>query len=195
MEPIRFILASSSPRRKELFSQLNVPFEVIASGIDETLNLPSDPKEVVRVLSLRKAQHVAQQQENAVVIGADSMVYCDGEMIGKPSSEQDAVQTLQKLRGREHTVLTGVSVVDNRNKTSPQVRSKTFVSKVTFKPVTDTEIEEYVATGEPMDKAGSYSRSGTGKMLIQSIEGSKENVSGLPTKQLKDMLKELGILL
>ncbi len=191
---MRIILASSSPRRKELLSQLGFDFEVIPSGVDETVEDGTAPEEVVRQLALRKALHIAQQNPNALIIGADSMVFIDNKVIGKPSSKEDAQATLELLSGRKHTVLTGVAIVDTRvDWLEPHSVSQTFTSFVTFRKLPQAEIAAYVATGDPLDKAGSYNRTGMAKDFIESIEGSAENVSGLPTLELKEMLKQFGI--
>jgi len=194
MSDTRIILASSSPRRKDLLAELGIAFEVIPSGVDETVEEGSPPEEVVRTLALRKAMHIAQQTPNAIIIGADSMVVLDGKLIGKPKDQTDAIATLKLLNGKTHLVLTGIAVVGTQNSlTEPDIKSLTVQSKVTMKLHPEQTVLDYVATGEPMDKAGSYSRSGIGRMLIESIEGSPENVSGLPLKELREMLKEFQV--
>jgi len=194
MSDTRIILASSSPRRKDLLAELGIAFEVIPSGVDETVEEGSPPEEVVRTLALRKAMHIAQQTPNAIIIGADSMVVLDGKLIGKPKDQTDAIATLKLLNGKTHLVLTGIAVVGTQNSlTEPDIKSLTVQSKVTMKLHHEQTVLDYVATGEPMDKAGSYSRSGIGRMLIESIEGSPENVSGLPLKELREMLKEFQV--
>ncbi len=191
---MRIILASSSPRRKELFSQLGLEFEIIPSGVNENIEVGTPPDVAVRQLALRKAVHIARLNPDALVIGADSMVLIDGKLIGKPSSKADAQATLELLNGRSHIVLTGVAVVDTQTDAlEPHSISKTFQSTVTFKETAKQTLVEYVATGEPMDKAGSYSRSGIGKFLIKSIEGSADNVSGLPIDELREMLRQFGV--
>ena len=146
---------------------------------------PSDPVQHVLVLSRTKAESVAEEVENAIVLGADTIVVLDGEILGKPSDKESAFSTLKKLSGKTHRVYTGVTLI---NKYNGEVVSDYDVTTVRFNPLDDRKIRDYIATGEPMDKAGAYGIQGMGGFLVESIEGSLDNVIGLPAGKLKEML-------
>ncbi len=177
------ILASQSPRRIELMQEAGYTFDVVPADIDES-PLPNEtPLELVERLASAKAQLVARTvaQMDEVVIAADTIVAIDGEKLGKPADEAEATSMLKRLSGCSHQVATGVCIVKGE-----EMRSFTTISEVTFFDLTDEEIEAYVASGEPMDKAGAYGIQGKGgRMLVRSIKGDFYNVVGLPIARLK----------
>ena len=179
------ILASGSPRRMEILSTMGIPFTVCVSDADEHCDL--GPEAAVGILSLRKAEAVAREHQNAIIIAADTLVACDGAM-GKPHSEKEAESMLRRLSDRWHDVYTGVAVKHTgKDKTIQQ----TVHTRVHFVHLSDEDISSYIATGEPMDKAGAYAIQGMGGMFIDEIDGSYSNVIGLPMAQLYAMLKEM----
>lgn len=186
------ILASSSPRRKELLERLGIEFEVIPSLMDEVYRDGESPKDFALRASTEKALAVASGlSSDSVVIGADTIVVVDGEILGKPQDIEDAKSMLEKISGREHNVITGFSIV----KPKDQILHREYVeSRVKIKTLAPWEIEGYIKTREPMDKAGAYGAQGIGAFMIEQIQGSYTNVVGLPISQLIDMLTRLGIL-
>ncbi len=178
------ILASSSPRRKELLSILQIPFEVKASDVDETFQSELAPHEVVIDLADRKAKHVSKIHSSSIVIGADTIVVADGEILGKPKTPTEAFEMLKKLSGTTHSVYTGVAIVS-------AARTTTFYERteVTFWELSDEEIHSYISTGEPFDKAGSYGIQGFGSTLVNRIAGDYFTVVGLPVARLVRELK------
>ena len=182
------VLASGSPRRREILSDLGIKFRVEISGADESIPEGTSPDLAVRRLSLLKAADVAKNQpENALVIGADTVVVSDGEILGKPTDEEDAVKMLKSLSGREHSVLTGISALRRSDGKGVSVFEET---KVRFRKLSEEEILKYVKTGEPMDKAGAYGIQGLGSLLIEKIDGDYFNVVGLPACRLARLLAE-----
>lgn len=190
MNEPRIILASSSPRRRELLAGMGLSFDVIVSDVDETVEQLSDPSWLVRQLAYRKAQAVSNSVDKGIVIGADTVVVLDGEVLGKPRDQQDAIHMLTKLQGRTHTVYSGVAVIDAHTLQEQIAYSQTDVN---MRPLTLDEIERYVATGEPMDKAGSYAIQGIGSIFIESIDGDYFTVVGLPLSLLSSMLSSFGV--
>lgn len=187
---MNIILASASPRRRELLERMGLTdFAVITADIDET-PLPglTCPQQVER-LSLLKARAVAQQvSPNALIIAADTVVTLDGAILGKPANRNQARQMLSTLSGREHQVYTGVTVLQgDRSLTRHEM------TRVNFRPLTDSEVDDYVATGECDDKAGAYGIQGYGCLLVEGIVGDYYNVMGLPVVCLERMLKEFGM--
>lgn len=182
------ILASSSPRRSELLSAAGVDFTVDAADIDENIAI-TDPATLVEELSRRKAHAVCDRHPGCIIIGADTVVAYDDMILGKPKDEEDAVRMLKELSGRTHSVLTGVTLICTDD-AGGVMKETTFheSTSVTFHSLGTEQIREYVATGEPMDKAGSYAIQGKGAALIASIDGDYENVVGLPVKRLLDTL-------
>lgn len=214
---MRVILASASPRRKELLALLEMPFEIITSGIEEKVTKTA-PSEVVEELSLQKAQDVMDRvrkeidlkaesqdkvqknalkedeksgnlQEEVLVIGADTVVSIDGMILGKPKDEEDAFQMLQHLSGRSHEVFTGVSLLRFK---AGKVDCITFSERteVVFQSLSETEIKEYIATKEPMDKAGSYGIQAYGAKFVKEIHGDYFNVVGLPVSAIYKHLRD-----
>lgn len=175
----RIILASASPRRRELMELAGYDFEVICADITEVVPENVEPQEVVMSLALQKARAVADEHKNAVVVGSDTVVALDGKILGKPHSRQEACEMLRSLSGKAHKVFTGVAIVCGE-----KVKNFFDETDVEFYPLSDCEIEKYVATGEPMDKAGAYGIQGKGSVLIKKINGDFFNVMGLPIAKL-----------
>lgn len=179
----RLVLASGSPRRKELLARLVPRFEIVVSDVDEEALTVADPIATAEGLAEAKARAVFALRPDALVIGADTVVFLGDEQLAKPRDADDAKRMLRALSGRTHTVATGVSLV------SPQ-GATTFHDKteVTFRDLDDAEIDAYVATGEPMDKAGAYAIQGGGAAFVLHRQGSESNVVGLPLERLRERL-------
>ncbi len=171
----KIILASASPRRRELLTTAGVEFEVLVSEADETVPEGTAPKDAAMMTAEKKALAVAEKCTECVVIGADTIVVIDDKILGKPKDEADAKEMLRTLSGREHEVITGVCITDGE-----KTEKFAQVSKVRFYELTDEEIASYVATNEPNDKAGSYGIQGKGCVLVEGIEGDYFNIVGLP---------------
>ena len=172
---MKIILASNSPRRKELLQQANIDFEVMSADIEEVTS-KSLPGEVVEELSLMKATAVKEANPNRVVLAADTVVAFDGAILGKPKDEEDAFNMLKALSGKTHQVYTGVTIIDE----SGQSITFSECTEVEMYNNTDEVLKKYIATGEPMDKAGAYGIQGIGAMLVEKINGDYNNVVGLP---------------
>ncbi len=184
------ILASASPRRREILSLGGVPFEVCPAA-DEQAPDHLAPADLVRSLARSKASQVAAQFADRVVLGADTMVVLDGKLLGKPTSKQHAVDMLMDLQGREHQVMTGVWFIrTNSDKVTVKEDGFTDIATVKFFPMTREEAEEYVATGEPMDKAGAYGIQGYGMRFVEGINGDFYTVMGLPAGRLLRFLRD-----
>jgi septum formation protein len=183
------ILASGSPRRRELLRRICSEFEVVPSDVDETLEWGPLTEAVAR-LALRKARAVAVQVGVGIVVGADTIVVIDGMPLGKPSSPEEARRMLVRLRGREHEVMTGVAVVDGG---SGRAASATTVSRVLMAAYSDATIEAYVASGSPLDKAGAYAIQDLQGALVDGIVGSYTNVVGLPVEVTRRLLRGFGV--
>ncbi len=186
VEPI--ILASASPRRRELLSQAGVRFTISVPGCDETPISGESAEQMVQRLAVMKASAIAKHNPASFVIGADTTVYIGGESLGKPASVEEACQMLDKIQGKTHEVWGGIAIVHQERQL---VDSWTHVTSVTMRPMTRAIIEEYVATGEPMDKAGSYAIQGIGLQFVESIQGSYSNVVGLNIASVMEKLREL----
>lgn len=190
----KIILASASPRRKELLEKAGISFEIRPSRDEETITSVL-PEEIVKELSYNKARSAAgEKEEGTIIIGADTIVSYEDRILGKPADEEDAVQTLLKLQGNTHQVYTGVTVlVCEQGEWNPF----TFAERtdVTFYPVSEEEIRSYVKSGEPMDKAGSYGIQGTFGIYVKGICGDYSNVVGLPVARLLYEMKQQGIQL
>jgi septum formation protein len=184
------ILASGSPRRVALLGGLGVPFQTVVSDAPETIDpgLGSDAQAVV--LAERKARDVASRLEAGIVLGADTIVVIDGDLLGKPVDDTDATRMLRLLSGREHRVVTGVAVVDAD---TGSVNTSTVTSIVRFRALSDREIAEYVATGEPRGKAGAYAIQGLGAGLVSALEGCFTTVVGLPLCETARLLSVAGV--
>jgi septum formation protein len=185
------ILASASPRRRELLRAIGAELTVRPADIEEVLDAGPLP-EAVAALALRKARAVAAKAAGAVVLAADTVVVVDGEPLGKPADAAEARAMLRRLRGRAHEVMTGVAVADTR---TGREATAVEVSRVTMAPVTDAAIDAYVATGEPLDKAGAYAVQGLAGAFVAKVEGSYSNVVGLPVETTCRLLEAFGIRL
>ena len=179
------ILASASPRRKELLGLFRVPFEIRVADIDETMNPNKAPFDEVARVSRLKALAVSREEDDTV-IAADTIVVCEGRVLGKPKDQQEACEMLRLLSGRDHQVMTGVTVVKGQ-----QAETFTEVTDLHFRPLSEEEIEAYVATGEPMDKAGSYGIQGGAALFCTRMVGDYYNVMGLPVCRLGEVLRRM----
>lgn len=188
---MKIILASGSPRRRELMGYICGGFDVLGADADETIPDGTEPHDAAQMLACRKAAACAalEKAKGCAIVAADTMVVLDGKIYGKPHSEDDAFRMLSELSGRVHTVLTGVCLI------SPEGKSVSFCdeTKVEFYKLSETEIRNYIATGEPMDKAGAYGIQGLGAVLIKGIEGDYYNVMGLPIARLRKTAPLAGI--
>lgn len=187
MAGMKLILASNSPRRRELLALLGVTHTVVPSGADEAV-AGLAPDELVRELARRKARFVQDSHRGCCVIGADTVVALEQEILGKPSDAADAAAMLHRLSGRTHTVYTGLAVITDSRQIITSDRAD-----VTFRVMTPEHIRRYVATGEPMDKAGAYGLQGLGGIFVRRIEGHSSTVIGLPLPQLFDALEQVGL--
>ncbi|MDY2844389.1 MAG: Maf family protein [Treponema sp.] len=191
MEPI--ILASSSPRRQEIFKQLNIPFQVKLSPEEEIIPEDMEKEKVPEYLAINKVKSVEKayfaDREIPWIFGADTMVYLDGELLGKPADSGEAAKYLERIQGRTHKVITGMALFNGK---LMYVSSRTVVTEVTFAPMTKEEIDWYVESGEWHGAAGGYRIQGLASCFISKIVGTSTNVVGLPIFDLYDMLKEQG---
>ena len=193
---MRIILASASPRRRELLEQIGLSFEILPSHVEENAKAKT-PEKLVEFLSAQKAEAVfaaVSEEESVLVIGADTVVARKGNILGKPKDKKAAVKMLKQLAGKAHHVYTGVTLIyrPERAEKPCQVRKKTFheATKVRFYPMTREEIQAYVATGEPLDKAGAYGIQGVFARYVERLEGDYSNVVGLPVGRLYQELKQ-----
>lgn len=189
----KVILASASPRRRELLAQIGMDFKVIISKADENISEPA-PEQLVMKLSNIKAMAVYEEHgiedEATIILGADTVVAFDGKVLGKPKDTQQAKEVLSMLSDNTHQVFTGVTIL---YKKQGGLKSETFYDKTTVYtyPISDKEIDEYIMTGEPMDKAGSYGIQGIGAKFIKKIDGDYNNVVGLPVSKIYQKIKEI----
>jgi septum formation protein len=189
-----FILASTSPRRRELLHSIGVEFEVLPSHVPEIHAAGEAPQDYVQRLAEEKGAEIGRRYPDRWVISADTTVVLDGELLEKPADEADARRMLLQIAGKTHTVFTGVALQRfAADGTSTWRDTQLASSRVTMLPLTEREIAWYVATGEPLDKAGAYAVQGIGAMFIDSIDGSYSNVVGLPLATLFRMLRKAGI--
>ncbi len=182
----KIILASSSPRRKELLATAGLEFQIHVKDVDETIPEGTPPADAAKMTAKKKAAAVADGFRDSVVIGADTIVVANGRILGKPKDEADAVSMLTMLSGIEHEVITGVCII-----CGDKTESFAQISKVKFYDLTADEISAYVATGEPMDKAGAYGIQGLGCTLVERIEGDYFNIVGLPVAEVCRRIKVL----
>ena len=186
----RIVLASGSPRRKELLERIGIAeFEVRVPDADESYPAEFTPRQVVEHIS-RKKNAATPSEADEIVITADTMVFLDDKRLGKPVDEADALAMLTALQGRRHTVCTGVTV-----RRGEQILTESESTEVYFRPASEAELLAYIATGEPMDKAGSYGVQGKGALLVEKLDGDFFNVMGLPVLRLSRMLAQFGIRL
>jgi septum formation protein len=192
--PCPIILASASPRRREILEQLGIGFEVRVSEIDETPVEGESPTAYVARLAEAKARAVAASltpSARCLLIGADTTVVIEGEVLGKPGDVQESRRMLERLRGREHEVHTAIAVVDHP---SGRLRLRTVTTRVQFRAFSDATLDRYAQSGEGLDKAGSYGIQGLGAGLVSAIQGSYSNVVGLPAAELVELLEAEGAL-
>ncbi|PIQ99748.1 MAG: septum formation protein Maf [Nitrospinae bacterium CG11_big_fil_rev_8_21_14_0_20_45_15] len=182
---IEIILASKSPRRAEILESMGLKFRVVPSLADEVIRDDLTPAENARVLAEAKALAVSSLHPGSFVLGADTLVVLGDEIIGKPRDKNHAIEILRLLSGKTHNVATGIAVA-----LGDVVVGQTVVSQVTFHSLTDNQIADYVATGEPMDKAGAYAIQGLGKALTAGYEGSWSNIVGLPVEETRHLLNK-----
>ena len=188
MTSVRVILASQSPRRRELLTLVGIPHEVMPADIDETQWPGEEPVPHAERLAREKAQRIAAQWPDALVIAADTIVVLDGDILGKPASRAEAIATLGRLSGRTHTVHTAVAVARGGD-----IRSGVESVEVTFRPIDDATIARYVDTGEPMDKAGAYGIQGYGATIVERIHGDYFAVMGLAIGRLVALIRDVGV--
>ncbi len=181
---IMIILASASPRRKEILREMGLDFTVIPSAYEEDNTRAISPKKLTELQARGKAEEVAKRVfPKDPVLGADTVVVLAGEILGKPKDRADAKNMLRKLSGKTHLVMTGVAVVFKGN-----IKSAVCVTEVKFRDISEKEIDDYIATGEPMDKAGAYAIQGIGQKFVESVRGSRSNVIGLPKQVTAKLL-------
>ena len=186
---VKIILASGSPRRSELLKLIGVHFEVVVPGVDEDNDVPAEPAEHVELLARRKALAVSGKHPESLVIASDTIVYHDSTILGKPDGFGGACRMLKKLAGETHQVYTGVALAGPAGE---KVESFHEVTAVTFRELSSRAIEDYVRTGEPLDKAGAYGIQGYGATIVKAIDGCYFNVMGLPLSHLVQALESRG---
>jgi len=188
MSNVRVILASASPRRRQLLNLIGIAHEVRPANIDETVRPRETPRRHAERLAREKASAIAARDPDLITIGADTVVVINRKVLGKPRDEAEAIHMLTQLSGREHTVITAVAVARGR-----KLRSAIEEVQVKFRRLREDEIEGYVATGEPMDKAGAYGIQGYGATIVERIEGDYFAVMGLPLARLTGLIRDLGV--
>ncbi len=186
----KIVLASSSPRRRELLALAGLTFTVDSSDYEEILNPEIRPRLLARRLSLAKAKAVSRRYRNALVIAADTFIVLGDCILGKPRSKAEARRMLGLFSGKAHSVITGFTIIDTA---SGKILSRSVETKVWFRKLTAKEIASYVRTGEPLDKAGAYAIQGLGSLIVDRIEGDYFNVIGLPLSSLAEALKKFGV--
>jgi len=186
----KLILASTSPRRKRILEQVGFQFQVIASDFEENMTINKKPKELVKYFSFKKAEAVVKKLKKGIVIGADTIVVCLGEIMGKPKGEKDAKRMLKKISGRKISVITGFTIwdVETNKKITRAVESSLYIKRLT-----DQEISNYIETKEPLDKAGAFSVQGKGALIVKKTEGDYQTIVGLPIYDIAQELKSFGI--
>ena len=184
------ILASASPRRKELLERIGLKFEVEPSNYEESISSELGPHELAKSLSLEKAKLVAQNHKNTLVIAADTFIVFESRILGKPRTETEAKEMLKTMNGKPHSVITGFTIIDTD---SNKALSRSVETKVHLRQLSSNEIDAYVRSKEPLDKAGAYAIQGLGAVIVEKIEGDFFNVIGLPLSALTESLKEFGV--
>jgi septum formation protein len=185
---VRVVLASGSPRRRQLLELIGIPHVVSPSNIDESMRPRETPSRHARRLAREKASTIAKQNQDAIIVAADTIVVVKGKVLGKPADVADARRMLSMLSGREHTVITAVAVARG-----PVLRSAVEEVSVTFRRLSRDDIDAYIATGEPMDKAGAYGIQGFGATIVERVEGDYFAVMGLPLARLVSLLRAVGV--
>ncbi len=184
------ILASGSPRRKEILSKLKIPFIVVESGYEENMTLALKPAKLAEYLSAGKAKHIAEAYPDSVIIAADTFVVIDDQILGKPKTSKRAKEMLRMLNGKEYRVVTGVTILDTA---TDYIHSFNNVTKIFMKKLSDDTLTAYAETDEPLDKAGACAFSDTGAIFIERIDGDFFNAMGLPLSALVDELQKFGV--
>ncbi|WP_195937718.1 Maf family protein [Romboutsia sp. 1001713B170131_170501_G6] len=184
---MNIILASASPRRKEILENINVKFDIVKSDIDEVILEDELPPQVVMRLAFEKSMDVAKSNQESLVIGADTIVVFNNKVLGKPKDKEDARNTIRLLSGNTHEVITGISLI---NLSANKKIIDYVVSRVKFKDLSEYDINDYINTGESLDKAGAYGIQGYGSLLIEEIQGDYFNIVGLPISKLSDLVKK-----
>lgn len=187
---VKLILASGSPRRIELLKMLGCKFQIISSKDEERINPRLSPIQNAKRLSRLKALNVASKISEGIVIAADTMVVLGKKILGKPKNKKEAQEMLEKLSGKEHRVITGVAIINVKTK---KIMQDVVITKVKFRKLNKNLIERYIASGEPLDKAGAYGIQGKASLLVESIKGDYFNVVGLPLNPLNQLLEKFGI--
>lgn len=183
----KLVLASSSLTRKNLLTEAGLDFEIDLSNYEENMTLPMSPKDLVVHLSKGKAEDVAKRHKKGVVLGADTIIVYQNKILGKPHTPERAKEMLKMLSGKQHSAITGFTIINTENN---NIISKAVETKVFFKELSEQEINEYIATGEPLNKAGAYAILESGANFVEKIEGSKTNVAGLPMEEVMETLKD-----
>lgn len=186
----KIVLASASPRRKELLAKLGLKFKVDPGDYEEELTPGLEPHQLAKKLSLEKARAIAPKYQNAVIIAADTFGVLEDSILGKPHNEREAGEMLAAMSGKMHLVITGFTILDTE---TGKTLTRSVETKVYFKQLTPEEIETYVKSGEPLDKAGAYAIQGLGAVLVERLDGDSYNVIGLPLAALAESLKEFGV--
>ena len=186
----KIVLASKSERRKALLEQIGLKIEVRESKYEEDMNVHGNPYELAKFLALKKAEDVAKHYNDAIIIGADTFVIFEGNFIGKPKDAEDARETLRKFSGIEHEIVSGFAIIDTKN---GKIVNDFGEARVRFRDLTDEEINDYVATGEPLNMAGSYGLMNKAAGLISSIDGDFYSIIGLPLNKVFVELRKMGV--
>lgn len=186
----KIILASASPRRKEILRKTGLNFSICTSDYKEDINLSLKPRALAKFLSRKKAETVAHKYKNAIIIAADTFIVFKNRLLGKPHTDKEAEKMLNMLNGKAHSVITGFTIMDTASK---KILSRSVETKVYFKKLGRKEINAYVRSKEPLDKAGAYAIQGLGSVFIERIDGDFLNVVGLPLLALTESLKKFGI--
>jgi septum formation protein len=184
------ILASASPRREELLEKIGLKFKVEPSNYEENISCELEPHELAKLLSLEKAKLVAKNHKNALIIAADTLIVFEGKILGKPRTKTEAREMLETINGKPHSVITGFTIVDSG---SNKALSRSVETKIHLRKLSSTEIDAYVKSQEPLDKAGAYAIQGLGSVIVEKIEGDYFSVVGLPLSALAVSLKEFGV--
>ncbi|MBU0598414.1 septum formation protein Maf [Patescibacteria group bacterium] len=185
---LKIILASTSPQRKKLFKQLGLPFITRASDFKENLSLKIAPHKMAHQFSLGKAMSVAINEKNAIIIGADTIVACKNQILGKPKTSARAKKMLKTISGKIVSIITGYTIINTKTK---KIITRSVETKAQIKKLTAKEISDYVKTGEPLDKAGAFAIQGRGAVIVKKINGDYNNVIGLPLFSLAESLKKM----
>jgi len=187
----KIILASASPRRKELLESIGLKFEVMVSDVDENIDGKDFSVELIENLALEKASDVADKINfPAIIIGSDTVVVINNHVLGKPKDKEDAFTMLKMLSGKTHEVISGIAIIDTETN---KILKDSVISEVNFKELSDEEINNYIATGEPSDKAGAYAIQGFAGMFVKSINGCYSNIVGISVFKTAELLREFGV--